>query len=372
MTSLLNFIIVISGVILALFALDAYRRGKMNLLHFLVFGGGGMVVVIFIFKPYLLVEFANVFGITQWGMLIAYLAIIFLAYMSLQMLHKITKDNYDFGRLITSLTINNIYISSKVIYEIAQKPIYIHDTNIPKWKFMFMVKWYNEEKMIGNVIDEIINDGYSKILIINDWSTDDTQSIVDSKIEQYPDKLILQIIHPINRKHGWGNKTWIEFFRKYGDILDINWVVFFDSDGQMDIKDMSIFAKYIYQNPNIDIIQWSRFVNGGEAKNIPVFRKIILWWARLITYMFSGKLVTDSHNGYKCFTLKAIQKIQIYTDTTSYANELIDEYTRLWLNYAEVPVHIRYTQYSMSWRWQSNGNAINILIELIYKKLFFR
>ena len=373
MPTLLNYILISAGVIFAIFALDAYRRGKMNFLHFVVFGGGSIVIIAFIFKPYLLTRFASVFGITQWWILISYLAIIVLAYMYMEMVHKITKDKYEIGRLITSLTIHNIYIPTDKIAKIWSKPIYISDDiKIDKNKFIFMVKWYNEETMIGKVIDEIIQAWYSKILIINDWSTDSMIDVVRSREEKYSDSLILDISHPINRRHGGGNKTWIEFFRKYGSQLDVDWVVFFDSDGQMDIADMPNFAWYIYKHSDIQVIQGSRFVEWWQAENIPALRRVILWWARVITYIFSGRAITDSHNWYKCFSLSALQKIKIFTDTTSYANELIDEYTRLNLKYAEVPVHIRYTDYSMSGRWQSNSNAINILLELIYKKLFFR
>ena len=81
--------------------------------------------------------------------------------------------------------------------------------------------------------------------------------------------------------------------------------------------------------------------------------------------------VTDPHNGYKVFALSALQKITIHTDTASYANELIDQYQQHHLSYAEIPVHIKYTEYSLT-KGQKSSNAINILIELIYKKIFFR
>ena len=36
--------------------------------------------------------------------------------------------------------------------------------------------------------------------------------------------------------------------------------------------------------------------------------------------------VSDPHNGYRVVKLSALQKISLHTDTTSYANELIDQY----------------------------------------------
>jgi hypothetical protein len=100
-------------------------------------------------------------------------------------------------------------------------------------------------------------------------------------------------------------------------------------------------------------------------------RKIVLWGAKLLTRMMNGMRITDPHNGYKCFKLESLQQIVLTTDTTAYANELIDEYKRLQLKVVELPVHIRYTDYSLG-KGQKNSNALNILFELIYKKLFFR
>jgi hypothetical protein len=59
----------------------------------------------------------------------------------------------------------------------------------------------------------------------------------------------------INRQHGAGNKTAIEFFRRYGDQLNVKYVAFFDADGQMDIHDMKIFDSLIHKHPEVDVWQ---------------------------------------------------------------------------------------------------------------------
>ena len=124
-------------------------------------------------------------------------------------------------------------------------------------------------------------------------------------------------------------------------------MVFYDADGQMDIADMKTFDHLISQNPQVDIWQCSRFVDGGEAYNIPLHRRIILRGANIVTLLFNGMKVTDPHNGYRVIKFDALCKIQIQTDSTSYANELIDQYQIHHLKYREVPVQIRYTDYSL-------------------------
>lgn len=115
----------------------------------------------------------------------------------------------------------------------------------------------------------------------------------------------------------------------------------------MNIADMDGFISYLQEFQHVDVIQGSRFVEGGKAYNIPLKRKIVLRGAKLLTRIMNGMYLTDPHNGYKCFRLQALQQINITTDTTAYANELIDEYQRLGLKVVELPVHIKYSDYSL-------------------------
>jgi hypothetical protein len=41
------------------------------------------------------------------------------------------------------------------------------------------------------------------------------------------------------------------------------------------------------------------------------------------------------------------------------------------MDYEEIPVHIRYTEYSLG-KWQKNSNSLKLWLEMIYKKIFFR
>jgi hypothetical protein len=41
------------------------------------------------------------------------------------------------------------------------------------------------------------------------------------------------------------------------------------------------------------------------------------------------------------------------------------------MKYEEVPVNIRYTDYSLG-KWQKNSNSIKLAFEMIYRKIFFR
>ena len=104
---------------------------------------------------------------------------------------------------------------------------------------------------------------------------------------------------------------------------------------------------------------------------MPLGRKIILRGSKLVTLIFNRLSVSDPHNGYRALHASILGDIRLTSDGMTYASELLDCIRRNHISYKEVPVHIRYTEYSLG-KGQKNGNALRILFEMIYKKLFFK
>ena len=80
---------------------------------------------------------------------------------------------------------------------------------------------------------------------------------------------------------------------------------------------------------------------------MPFLRRCILFVSRLVTMVFYGADVSDPHSGYRVISLPALRKITITADGMHYANELNEQIQKLGFHYVEVPVHIRYTEYSL-------------------------
>jgi len=57
--------------------------------------------------------------------------------------------------------------------------------------------------------------GFSKILLVNDGSSDNTLDVLYQKQSQYADKLILVASNTINRGGGAANQTGYNFIKKY-------------------------------------------------------------------------------------------------------------------------------------------------------------
>lgn len=354
----LQFILILAGVLFLLFSFDAYQRKKVNLLHFIVFFGGIAVIVFFSLNIDLLNNFWRFFWLNRWADLLVYIGIIFLMYLYFELFNKINKNSFNTTRLVTALAILKFDLWN--IKEIKKTTF---EDNI-----VFLMRAYNEWSVIGETIDNIIWAWFKKIIVVNDGSRDNTVQVVNERAIKHKDKNIVLISHDINRGAGSANKTWFEFLKKYGDLFDVERVVTFDSDGQMDINDMTKFIEAA-QTTDIEVLLGSRFVKWWHAQNIPMMRRIILFGSKIITWLFNRVWVSDPHNGYRMIKLYAIQQINLESDGMTYASELLDEVYRLKFKFKQIPVNIIYTQYSL-WKGQKNGNAINILLEIIYSKFF--
>ena len=76
--------------------------------------------------------------------------------------------------------------------------------------------------------------------------------------------------------------------------------------------------------------------------------------------------LTDAHNGLRALNRTAAGQLHLRQNGMAHASEIIEQLGRSRLRWAEHPVHIRFTEYSMA-KGQSVLNAVNILTDLIYK-----
>lgn len=355
-------ILICTWAIFVLFAIDLYQRQKFNLLHFLVFFGGTALIIIFSFRPDLLQSVGSFFGVARGADIIVYVAIIFLAYLYFGLINQQTKYAYELTRIVTARSVQ------QATQQLPLLPDSKDET--PKDRYAFLVRAYNEATVIGTVIDEIVAEGFRKIVVCDDGSKDTTRQIVLDKQSAYPDATIICLSHAVNRWPGAANKTLFSFAVQYAERLHVDRFVTFDADGQMDVHDMDTFMTHA-NHIKYDIVIGSRFVKGARVDNMPAFRKLILIGGRVVTYVFNGLRVTDVPTGYRMYHKDIIWKIHLTSDRFSYQHEVIDSIAKHHLRFVEVPVHIRYTAYSLS-KGQSNMSALKILKELIYKTFFFK
>jgi len=214
---------------------------------------------------------------------------------------------------------------------------------------------YNEAPTIEQTITSLLQNNYS-VIIVDDASNDGTGEIV----QKYP---VHYLRHSINMGQGAALQTGIE----YALSLSAEVFVTFDADGQHDCKDISPMINQLKLN-ELDIIFGSRFLQGATA-NVSFFRRTVLRSARYFNCFLAGILLTDAHNGLRVFNRKAAIALKIIENRMAHASEILIQVKANKLKYAEHPVHIFYSDYSIR-KGQKLVHGFKIIQDLFLYKLF--
>ncbi len=212
---------------------------------------------------------------------------------------------------------------------------------------------YNEGACIEQVVREVRAE-YQNVVVVDDGSADDTFEAA----KRYAPYCLR---HVINRGQGAALQTGIEFALLHG----ARFVVTFDADGQHCVEDIQTMVTPIARG-EFEITLGSRFL--GEMGQIPASRRRTLRMAVLFTRLVNRVNVTDTHNGLRAFSARAARKINITLDRMAHASELIDQVRLSGLPFTEVPVRIRYTDYSVK-KGQSSRNAIQIVLHYLLGRI---
>jgi polyprenyl-phospho-N-acetylgalactosaminyl synthase len=216
-----------------------------------------------------------------------------------------------------------------------------------------LIPAFNESARIAEVLESLLCLNYH-IILVDDGSTDRTAEVASA----FP---ITIIRHRINLGQGAALETAMEAARR----LQADFVIHFDADGQHDPADIENLLIPL-QEGRTDIVFGSRFLE-RKASGLSMSRKIILQSARWLNYAMTGILLTDAHNGFRALNKKSLNAIHFHQPRMAHASEILHEVRKKQLRYLEVPVHIRYSQYSKH-KGQNLLDAVNILFHLLFKR----
>jgi len=201
-------------------------------------------------------------------------------------------------------------------------------------KIFIVIPVFNEEKIIEGVIGEIQSYNYQNLIVVDDGSADKTAE------KSALLKNVITLRHKINRGKGAATKTGIEAAK----LLGADIIVTIDGDGQHDPKDIENLVKPILQN-QADVSLGTRLIN---PKGMPWYKIIHNKVGNLITWYLFGLWVTDSQSGFRAYSRKAMEKINTLGDRYEYESEVIREIYIHKLTFKEIPIQVRYTDYSMN------------------------
>lgn len=212
---------------------------------------------------------------------------------------------------------------------------------------------YNEEKVIRDTLEEIRSAGYSNIIVVDDGSRDQTYE----KARAVPGVVALR--HRLNRGKGAATKTGIEAAK----LLDATTIVTMDSDGQHNPADIARLIEPIQKN-HCDVVLGTRL---KDPRGMPWYKILANWVGNAITWYFYGLWVSDSQSGFRAYSRHASELINTKTDRYEYDSEVIREIYLYKLKYREVPIEVRYTEYSMG-KIQKQGfiNGLKTFYKIVW------
>lgn len=214
---------------------------------------------------------------------------------------------------------------------------------------------YNEGQVIRSTVMPLVKVGY-KVVVVDDCSTDDTKQALQGLPIYY-------LRHEINLGQGAAIQTGLDFCAGQG----AQYVVTFDADGQHNYLEIPELLAPIVADI-ADVTMGTRFLRKEDIAQVPASRKVILKGAIWVNGLFTGLWLTDAHNGFRAMNNKALNAIKLRENRMAHASEILSNIKDAQLRYMEVPVKIIYTEYSKL-KGQSSMNSINILIDLILKKI---
>ncbi len=213
---------------------------------------------------------------------------------------------------------------------------------------------YNEGETLRRTVESLLPCGY-EIVVVDDGSREDPRTML-------ADLPIHYLRHPINLGQGAALQTGMDYAKAQGAEA----VIHFDADGQHDKDDIPQFLAAL--ESGADVVIGSRFLRESDLAHVPKGKRLVLRCARIVNGIFTGMWLTDAHNGFRALSRKALEAIDLTENRMAHATEIMSQIRAAKLSVKEVPVTIRYTDYSQA-KGQKWTNSLNILIDLILNKI---
>lgn len=211
-----------------------------------------------------------------------------------------------------------------------QKPIY--QSRFEALNCCILIPTYNNEKTLGSVLQDLLL-YTSNLLVINDGSTDATETI-------------LKDFHEIDIHHFEENKGKGEALKhgfKLAEDLGYEYTITIDSDGQHYPDDLDIFLMHLEEKSDDSEILLVGDRNMGQD-GIPgkstTGNKFSNFWFLVVT----GTQLTDTQSGYRLYPLKVVNQIKLYTNKFELEIEIIVKSAWRKVKVRNVPIKVFYEE----------------------------
>ena len=193
-------------------------------------------------------------------------------------------------------------------------------------KLSIIIPAYNEGRTIHLILDKIksvdlITNITKEIIIVNDCSTDDTETSIQQYVNDNPSLNIQYFKHEINKGKGAALHTGIK--KASGEYLIIQ-----DADLEYDPQEYNDLLKPVV-NGHADVVYGSRFMGGNPHRVLFFWHTIGNKFLTTLSNMFGNLNLTDMETCYKLFKTDIIQSILLKEKRFGFEPEVTAKMARI-------------------------------------------
>jgi glycosyltransferase involved in cell wall biosynthesis len=193
-------------------------------------------------------------------------------------------------------------------------------------KLSIIIPAYNEGKTIHLILNKVkavslTNNIEKEIIIVNDFSADDTDEAVERYMKANSDLNIQYFKHEFNKGKGAALHTGIS--KATGEYLIIQ-----DADLEYDPNEYNILIKPVLDG-FADVVYGSRFISGKPHRILFFWHTIGNKFLTFLSNMFNNLNLTDMETCYKLFRSDIIKGIKLKENRFGFEPEVTAKIARV-------------------------------------------
>jgi len=190
-----------------------------------------------------------------------------------------------------------------------------------------LIPAFNEQGTIGDIVAKLRKLGFTKVLVIDDGSTDNTVEVARNEGAEI-------IRHSVNLGKGSCIKEGLDYFYD----RNVDGIVLMDGDGQHNPDEIYRFLNCA-EGGQKKLIIGNRML---EHKNMPIHRWITNRVMSFIIFILCGQYIPDTQCGYRFIKKDLLNDIRLATRNYEIESEMVLKTDRKDIKISSVPISTIY------------------------------